>query len=197
MCIRDSSCPLIFCASDRWCRSKVVVSPAYIERESVTWYYDEGYFERERYGDRKIELFEVGRNYKELIEKINNERVDYIKGLPCEVISTAVVDKNDDNKDNKHLPYGLTGVVVDNYDGDNNDFITYLVGTDDTKGDRTILNRDKLYEIMIWSDHIDYNSIVKNYKKLNNRYIENHNIRYSIKNDLYRPKIGWLFDDGG
>ena len=110
-----NSGPLIFCASDRWCSNKVVVPPAYIERESGTCCYDEGYFERERererYGDRKIELFEVGRNYKELIEKINNERVDYIKGLPCEVISTAVVDENDD---------------------DNNDFITYLVGTDNT-----------------------------------------------------------------
>ena len=115
-----NGCPLNFCASDRWCNNKVEVSPAYIKRESVTWCYGERYFERERYGDRKIELFEVGRNYKELIEKINNERVDYIKGLPGEVISTAVVDENDDNK---HLPYGVMGVVVDKYDDNNNDFI--------------------------------------------------------------------------
>ena len=37
--------------------------------------------------------------------------VNYIKGLPCEVINTAVVDENDDNDDNKHLPYVVTGLV--------------------------------------------------------------------------------------
>ena len=56
----------------------------YVERESVTWGYDEGYFERESYGDRKIELFEVGRSYTELRERVNRERVDnYSEYLPC------------------------------------------------------------------------------------------------------------------
>ena len=39
-------------------------------------------------------LFEVNRSYKELIERINRERVNYRKNLPCVEMSTAVV--NDD-----------------------------------------------------------------------------------------------------
>ena len=35
-----NNCPWIFCAPDRWCENKVVVSPAYIERENVIWGYD-------------------------------------------------------------------------------------------------------------------------------------------------------------
>ena len=75
--------------------------------------------------------------------------------------------------------------------------IMTLYGTDNTKGDRTIIDHDKLYEIMIWSDHIDYNGIVERYKKLNKYYIDSTNIIYSIINDLYRPKIRLLYDDGG
>ena len=168
-----NSCPLIFGASDRWCSNKVVVPPAYSERESVTWGYDEGYFERERYGDRKIELFVVGRSYTELKERVKRERDDdYTEFLPYDIIGTAV-------------------------DDDNDDFITYLVVTDDTKGDMTILNRDQLYEIMICNNHINYNSIVEEYDNVDNHYVDNNNMMYLIKNDVYRPKIRLLYDDGG
>ena len=68
---------------------------------------------------------------------------------------------------------------------------------DNTKGDITILYDDTVYDIMIWSNPIDYNSIVENYKKLNNLYIYNNKIMHLIKNDLYRTKIRLLFDDGG
>ena len=171
-----NSCPLVFCASDRWCSNYELESSAYIERESVTWCYDEGYFKRERYGDRKIELFDVGRSYAELRERVNRERV---------------------NNYSEYVPWFEADVAEVGDDVINDDFITYLVGTDNTKGDRTIIDRDKLYEIMIWSDHIDYNSIVETYKKLNEYYIDSTNILYSIINNLYRPKIRWLFDDGG
>ena len=66
-----NNCPLSF--SDIPGRTRRyfydLVPPAYIKRESVTWCYDEGYFERERYGDRKIDLFEVGSSYTELRER--------------------------------------------------------------------------------------------------------------------------------
>ena len=128
--------------------------------------------ERERYGDRKIELFEVGRNYTELRERVNRERVD---------------------NDSGYLPYVETDVatVV------NDEFITYLVVTDYTKGDRTILDRDQLHDKIIWNNHINSNDIGEEYDNINNYYIDSNHIMYSIKNDLYRPKVRLLFDDGG
>ena len=123
-----------------------------------------------------MQVFKLDRGYKELIERVGWKKTNYMKYLPCDEADIAVVGEDNEN---------------------NNDFITYLVVTDNSKGDRTMLNRDKVYEIMIWGDHIDYNSIVENYKELNNLYIDNHNIRYSIKKDLYRPKIRLLFDDMG
>ena len=57
----------------------------------------------------------VNRGYKELVEKLDIERVSDIKYLPWDVISTVV---NDDNVvDNEHLPGDETGAVAD----DNND----------------------------------------------------------------------------
>ena len=47
----------------------VVVPSAWNDRENVKWCYDERYFERER----EIELFEVNRSYKELIERMKSE----------------------------------------------------------------------------------------------------------------------------
>ena len=41
-----NSCPLIFCASDRWCSNKVVVPSAWVSRKSVIGSYDGRYFER-------------------------------------------------------------------------------------------------------------------------------------------------------
>lgn len=49
-----NSCPLIFCASGRWCSNKVVLPSAWINRENVKWQDDERYFERERENGRDV-----------------------------------------------------------------------------------------------------------------------------------------------
>ena len=51
-----NSCPWIFCAPDRWCSNYELVSPAYIERESMIWCYGERYLERELCVDSKVEI---------------------------------------------------------------------------------------------------------------------------------------------
>ena len=140
--------------------------------------YDGRHGERERYGDRKIELFKVDRNYKELVERLGAERSDnYSKYLPWVEADIAAV--GDD--------------VMD----DNEELLHYLIMTDNTKGNMTVSDRDKLYDMVIWNDHINYKDMVEEYDNINNYYIDNNNIMYLIINDLYRPKIRWLFDDGG
>ena len=69
--------------------------------------------------------------------------------------------------------------------------------TNYTKGDRTMLYDDTVYDIMIWSNPIHYNSFVEEYEKRNKYYIDDTNIIYSMINDLYRYKIRLLFDDRG
>ena len=109
-----------------------------------------------------MELYRVNRNNEEFVERLDGERSDNnSKYLPC--IETEVVGDDVDNTDN----------------------ITYLNMTNYTKGNRTIPDPDKLYEI------------VENYKKLNSLYIYNNNIRYLIQDKLYRPNIQLLFDEGG
>ena len=100
MCIRDrsSSCSLKFSVIPGKARRcfNVAVPFAWISRESVRWRYGEKYFERELYVDRKIELFEIGTRYKELVERLDIERVDnYLAYLPCLETDVAAVD--DDN----------------------------------------------------------------------------------------------------
>ena len=149
-----NSCPLIFCASGRWCSNKVVVPSAWVSRESVIGSYGGRYFERELCVDGEIELFKVDRNYKEFVERLGIERVEnYIEILPCVEADIAAVDDD----------------VV------NDEFITYLVVTDYTKGDMTILYDDKLYDKIIWNNPV---SIVEKYEKLNNHYVDDNNIRY-------------------
>ena len=79
--------------------------------------------ERERYGDRKIELFEVGRSYTELRERVDRERV---------------------HNYSEYLPYVETDVatVVD-------DNVTYLALTENTKSELNIPNVDRNFEIML------------------------------------------------
>ena len=89
-----------------------------VSRESVIGSYDGRYFERELCVDEEIELFKVGRNYKKLAERLGIEIVDnYTEILPCVEADISAVDDD----------------VV------NDEFITYLVVTDYTKGDMTIL----------------------------------------------------------
>ena len=121
---------------------------------------------------------------------------NYSEYVPCiKAEIAAIVD--DDNNDNKYLPCEVKGVVVDYYDDDSNDFITYLIRTDNTKGDRTISDREKLYDKLIQNKPINSNDIVERYKNLNKYYIDKNNIIYLITNNVCRPKIRLLFDDGG
>ena len=53
-----------------------------------------------------MEMFKLNRGYEELVKRLNIERVDYMKYLPCAI----TVDYFDDNTvENKHLPVGRIG----------------------------------------------------------------------------------------
>ena len=73
---------------------------------------------------------------------------------------------------------GSTGVVVDNYENDSNDFMTYMIMTDNTEVDRTITDDDMVYDKLIWNKPINSNEIVEEYKNVDKYYIDN-NIIYS------------------
>ena len=93
--------PFSFCGAPGGIRRcfNVAVPSAWIKRENVRWRYGEGYFERELCVDRKVELFEIGRRYKELVARLDIERAyNYIEYVPYDVIEAAVDDDNiDDN----------------------------------------------------------------------------------------------------
>ena len=116
---------------------------------------------------REREIFKVNRGYKELVERLDIERIDDIEYLPCDVISTAA---NDDNVDNEYLPCDENGVVAD----DNNDeIITYLIVTNNMKGDMTIPNVDKFYDIIMWNNPVHYYyGIMVTDENLNSHYIK-------------------------
>ena len=57
--------------------------------------------------------------------------------------------------------------------------------------------RDRLYDVIIWNNPVDYYGIVEKYENLNSRYIGRNNIMYLIKNELCRRKTRLLSDDGG
>ena len=72
-----------------------------------------------KYGERKreIEIFKMSRSYEEFMERLGVEMID--------------------NK-SKYLPGNEADIAVGEDDNGNNDFITYLVVTNYTGGDRTI-----------------------------------------------------------
>ena len=70
-------------------------------------------------------------------------------------------------------------------DKENNDFANYLIMTNNTGGDRTVTNHDRL------------NEFEDNDKKLNGICIYDVSIRESILSNVYRYKIRLVFDDGG
>ena len=142
-------------------------SDRYIERERYCK-------ERERERKREIEIFKVSRNYEEFVERLGGER---------------------SNNNNKYLPYSETEVVGD--DDENNDFVTYLIVTNHTEGDRTIPNVDKFYDIVMWSNPAEYYYGIMDKTDLNSYYITKDDIMYLIKNELCIRKIRLLFDDGG
>ena len=66
-----------------------------------------------------------------------------------------------------------------------NKIITY-----NTEVDRTIPDRDMVYDKKLQNKHINSgNEVVEEYTILNEYYINNNNIIYVIKNILYRPNI--------
>ena len=136
--------------------------------------WSERYLEKELCVDGEMQVFKLDRGYKELIERVGWKKTNYMK----------------------YLPYNEADIAVGEEDNGNNDFITYLVVTNYTGGDRTITNRDRLYDELIGNNPINDDGFVK-YKNLNKCYINDVNIMYLIKNKLYRPKIRLLFDDGG
>ena len=117
----------------------------------------------------------MSRTYKEFVKRLGVEMID---------------------KKNKYLPYNDIEIAVVGDDNENNDLVTYLIVTNYTEGDRTITDRDKLYEKLIGNNPINYDGFMK-YKNLNVCYINDVNIMCLIKNKLYRPKIRLLFDDMG
>ena len=158
----------------------------YKRQEKCCWesYYEryfkrERCFESERYCERKreVEIFKISRDYEEFMGRLGVEMIY--------------------NKYNKYLPWVEADIAAVGDDVDKDDFVTYLIVTDYTKGDMTILDRDKLYEIVIWNKHINLNSIVEIYEELDKYYIDSNNIRHSILNHIYSCKVRLLFDDGG
>ena len=70
--------------------------------------------------------------------------------------------------------------------------------TNNTKGDLTIPNVDKLYDVIMWNNPVDYYyGIVKESENSNSHYIERGNIMNLIKNEMYLYNVRLIFDDGG
>ena len=72
-----------------------------------------------------------------------------------------------------------------------------LIVTNHTKDDLTILDGDKLYDVIIWNNPVYYCGIVEEYDNLNSSEIDRNNIMNLIKNELCRRKTRLLYDDGG
>ena len=117
---------------------------------------------RDRYCDRVVELFtlrereinlyDVIRSYEELRERLKFEKIDDMKDLPCAVHVDDYFD--DPTVDDEHLPCDVVD-IVDEYDE-----MTYMGITNNIKGDWTkITNADKVYEIIIRNNPIDYYGI--------------------------------------
>ena len=103
-------------------------------------YDDERYLERELFRDREIEIFTLSRNYKELKERLELEKIDNMQCLPCEIDTD---DFDDTVVDNKHLPYDVIDIVKE-----------YDDRTKNTDGDKTKNTRvNGFYELLgriIW-----------------------------------------------
>ena len=119
-----SSRPLILCSYPGKVRRRFydLIPSAWNDRKSMKWCYDERYF------DRKVEMFKVTRGYKELVERLDIERVDNIEYLPCEVIGAANDDRVDDID---YLPCDESGIAAGN---NNDEIIIDLIVTNHTKG---------------------------------------------------------------
>ena len=117
-----------------------------------------------------------------------------MKYLPYAV---NVNDYFDDNTvENKHLPVDRIGVLVadDDYV---EEMITYLIVTNHTKGDWTINDVDRFYDLIICNNSINYYyGIMIKDESINSYYIDNSKISL-IKNEMRYDNVRLLFDDGG
>ena len=165
-----NNCPWSFCGAPGRTRRcfNIAVPSACSDRERVKW------GERELYGDGEIKLFEISRNYKELVERLDIERVDnYIEILPCVETDAAAVDDNvDDN-------------------------ITYLTLTEIIKGEVTIPNVDRNFELIVRNNICSYYIDAMEKRNDDDYYNYNNKNVSVIENEWCRRKIRVLFDDGG
>ena len=126
----------------------------------------------ERWRKREIEIFNVNRDYKELVEILDIERAEKIVDLPYnETEVTGAVDDDDD-------------------------IVTYLIVTNNTMGDLTVNNIDEVYDVILWSNSVGYYGIVDK-ANLNGHYIERENIVELNKNEMFMYSIRLIYDDGG
>ena len=183
----SSNSPLIFCGVLGRAKkySKFVVPFEW--SEVCQWcgdrYCDESDYER----DRRIEVFKLKRSYKELIERLELEKIDNMKYLPCEI---KIDDYFDDTVvDDKHLPYeGID--IVNEYDD-----INYMEITNNIKGDWTKITQvDGFYESMGDKYVVNYYVNIINER---GHYNNNYNVMYVNKNELCYKYIRLIYDDGG
>ena len=152
----------------------VVVPSAWSERDKVIWCYGERYLERELFVDEEIELFMLSRNYEELIERLEVEKINNMKYLPCKIEMDDYFD--DTVVNDKHLPNDVIDIVEEYKDK-----ITYLMLTKNTDGDwNKITNVDGFYELTVDKNVVNYCVNVINE---NNLYNNNNNSVMSVSKD--------------
>ena len=92
--------------------------------------------------------------------------------------------------DDKHLPCEVMD-IVDEYDD-----ITYMGITNDTKGEFTMPNVDRNFELIVGNKGYNYYIDTIEEKSNDDYYNYNSNI-YVIVNEWCSRKVRLLFDDGG
>ena len=93
-------------------------------------------------------MFKLNRGYKELRERLKFEKVDDMKNLPVVVNGNDYFDDTTVNDD--HLPCDVID-IVDKYDD-----VTYLILTENTKGELTIPNVDRNFELIVCNKVCNY-----------------------------------------
>ena len=138
--------------------------------------------------EREIELYKLKRNYDELRKRLEGVKINNIKYLP---VAREIENYFDDVFiNNKHLP----DVIVEEY---KNDETNYLTLTNNTDGDWTIVTYvDKVYEILIGNNPINYNGIMNGIKLMD--CYNNYNNKWCVyNNDACYKYIRYIYDDGG
>ena len=186
-----NNCFLNFCIVPGGIRKcfNVAVPSAWSERENVTWRWGERYLEKELCVDGEIQIFKSDRGYKELIERLGWEKINYMKCLPYEMKTDDYVDSTAVNEEN--LP-DVVLEIVNEYDDINDRGITK-----NTDGDcRKLTNVDKVYEIINGDNPINYNGITNDIDLMG--YNNNNNNKLSVsKDDNHYIKVRLMYDDGG